>query len=373
MDTKLKNILLTLGLVVILALLGIASSKNGGRSDTVTIGSIESLSGPATFYGEENKKGVELAKEEFAAKYPNLKFTVIHEDSLYTAKGGVDAYQKIKATTKMDAVITHASQVSLAIQPLVKADTIIQMGVSSSADKYTTPDDYSFRVSPRTEIETKTIADFIQQKGYKKLAILYMNNEIGVSVTTALKTHLSGKPVELVGEEAFALDATDFRTQILKFKQAGADIVFVPALASHTINIIKQAQENSFGAQLIGFRAAEDPTLKAASPSVDGFLYSYAYDTSIDNAENKKFTTAFEKKYGQAPSGYAAEGYESFRLLAEAFNKCGKDNACIKAHFDGLKNYRSVFGPLTFDSNGDVTYGFFLKTVKNGALVRYDN
>jgi len=69
------------------------------------------------------------------------------------------------------------------------------------------------------------------------------------------------------------------------------------------------------------------------------------------------------------PDAYAAEGYEGFRVLAEAFGECGKNMQCAKNYLQGLKNFSSVFGSMGFDGNGDVNYGFFLKTVKDGKFV----
>lgn len=76
------------------------------------------------------------------------------------------------------------------------------------------------------------------------------------------------------------------------------------------------------------------------------------------------------EKYGNNPDGYAADGYEGFKLLALAFINYGKDNTCMKSWLENLKDYKSVFGDIKFDTNGDVFYNFFLKTVKDGKFVK---
>jgi branched-chain amino acid transport system substrate-binding protein len=141
--------------------------------------------------------------------------------------------------------------------------------------------------------------------------------------------------------------------------------------AAHISNILKQADELGIKAQFLGFRATEDPVLiKNAGALAEGFIYTYAFDANDDSPEVRNFAEAFRSKYSTIPDGYAAEGYEGMMLVAASFDKCGKDYDCIQSYLSGLKNYRSIFGNLSFDRNGDVTYPFFLKTVKGGKFVK---
>jgi branched-chain amino acid transport system substrate-binding protein len=342
--------------------------------ETIKIGVIESLSGSAAYYGEENKKGVEVALDEIRSKYPNLDFQVYHEDSLYTAKGGVDAYTNLQARYDLDAVITHASPVAMAIQPLAKNDGILQMAVSASARQYSSLGDLSFRTSPTTDTEIKVLADFIKSKQYKNIAILYFNNDIGVSVTNSLVDNLANYSGTVVSQEAFVLDTVDYRTYLLKIKQLNPDVVFVAGTAAHLSTILRQASELGVETQFLGFRASEDPLLiKNAGSLAGGFIYTYAFDSLGNDKLTRAFVHAFKNKYDAWPSGYAAEGYEGMKLVAEAFVRCGKNYQCLGNYLSGLKNRASILGPLTFDRSGDVEYPFFLKIVKNGQFIRLEN
>jgi len=81
---------------LILALILPGCVQEQSQKQEINVGAIESLSGNAAYYGEQNRKGVEIAREETQAKFPNFKIEVLHEDSQYTAQGGVAAYRKIK-------------------------------------------------------------------------------------------------------------------------------------------------------------------------------------------------------------------------------------------------------------------------------------
>ncbi|MDP1695269.1 MAG: ABC transporter substrate-binding protein [Candidatus Woesearchaeota archaeon] len=362
--------------IIIVILIGIFIFNSTTKTEEIIkIGVTQSLSGSAAYYGQENMKGVEIAKEEISKDYPTFNFKVFHEDSFFTAKGGVDSYKKMREIDNIEAIITHASSVSLAVQPLAQNDKILQMAVSASALTYSTPNDLSFRTSPTTNVEAKTIADYIIKKGYKKVSILYMNNEIGVSITESLKKELKDKDatVMIISEEGFLTDETDFKASLLKIKESDANIVFIPALASNILLILKQAKEIDLEVQFIGFRSTEDANLiNNAGELAEGIIYSYGFDPHSELSQVKRFVNAYREKYGKNPDGFSAEAYEGFKLVTLAFINCGKDNQCIQNYLTNLKEYNSVFGNLSFDSNGDVYYDFFMKTVKNGKFTRLE-
>lgn len=78
------------------------------------------------------------------------------------------------------------------------------------------------------------------------------------------------------------------------------------------------------------------------------------------NAEAKKFAAAFEKKYGRAPSVFAAWGFESARLLASALAAADFDATKMRAFFKSRK-YDGVLGTLYFDSSADCSAKLILR------------
>src|SRR3989344_5089467 len=320
------------GIVGIAALIGIyAFVSIAGQAikdgKTFRVGIILPLSGNAAFYGERTQYGIEIAREKIAKEFPDLDIEVYYGDSAYVPKEGLSAYKQLKDTKEIDAVITAASHVSLAIKPSVEEDGILQMAIFSSAGDYSSLNDLSFRTSTRNEIET----------------------------------------------EAVALDTTDYRTILAKMQNEEPDAIFMVGLASQYSEIIKQAHELGIETQFLTMRSAEDPILiRNAGELANGLIYTYPFDATSQTKEIREFSNSFEKKYGTIPDAYAAEGYEGFRLVAYAFEVCSKDYLCVKNYLTNLKDYDSVLGKLSFDENGDVYYDFFVKTVRNGEFVRLD-
>lgn len=370
-----KKIIWAVVILVILAIIVVSTLKKDSDkavSESVTVGVLMPLSGSAAYYGEQAKDGVELAKQVMAEKYPDLKVNTIHEDNMFTPKGSIDAYNKVKNTNVIDAVITGTTPTALAVAPLSKADNLLHVATFAVADAYSSPNDLTFRVSTKGATEINYHVDFMKNKGYKKISVIYINNDYGVSIKNSLTDALKTNSIQYT-EEGFLPDATDFRAQLLKIKQFAPDAVFVSGVAKNISMIMKQGREIGIQAQFMGIRAAQDPALLEHPASAEGFIYTYPFDPNSATPEINSFVDTFRQKYGKEPDAYAAEGYEAMRLTIEAFAECGKNNDCLKSYLTNLKNEPSIFGPLSFDENGDITYNFFFKTVKNGQFTKLEN
>ncbi len=373
-----KNILFWVAAVIVIILLATSMSKgDAGKGDVVRVGVLGSLTGNAAYYGQSNMKGAEIGLAAAREKFPKLKMELYHQDNLFTPKGGIDAYNALRSKNDIDAVIVQASNVAVAVQPLAMKDGILMIAASTLANNYSTPHDLSFRLTPKGDLEAAPAMAYMQSKGYKKIAILSMTNEIGVSLadslTKAAETTEGGtNEVKVVAKETFAPDAVDFRTQLSKIRAESPDVIYLGALGSHSAQILKQAEELGIRSAYMGFRAVEDPVFaKNAGDLASKVVYTNAFDPESDRAETKTFVDAWNAKYpGEEPTAYAAEAYQSVLFMAEAFDACGKDYGCIQKKLEGFKDHPSVFGPISYDENGDISYAFLLKTVKDGKFVK---
>jgi branched-chain amino acid transport system substrate-binding protein len=369
----------TLIVVVILAIAcgGLLIFRNKEEVEigdkTFKIGVISTLTGSAAYYGQSTMKGAEAGLAVAKEKFPDLDLQLIHQDSLFTPKGGIDAYNKLRSTNNIDAVITQASNVGVAVQPLALRDGILQISASVLANNYSTPHDLSFRLTAKADDEITPIITYFKENNIKKVAIFGMNNEIGVSLSDSIEKEALSAGIEIITKESFPPDTTDFKTQLAKVARLNPEAIYLGTISAQTAQILKQADEFGIKGPFFSYRAAEDPTLIKNAPTLASrIIYTNAYDSLSDNQQTKDFIAAWNDKYDEAPNGYAAEAYEAVLLAAEAFDACNKNYVCIQKHLENTKNKPSVFGPLSFDENGDVTYGLFLKTVKDGGFVRLE-
>lgn len=344
------------------------------KQQSIYIGALLPLSGPAAYYGEQSKKGIEVAIKELEVLYPELNMQIDYQDTMFTPKGGIEAYKMITNTRKPKSIITASSQVSNAVKSEAEKDKILQMAIFAGSHAYSSPQDFSFRTSTRSEIEANYIATYIE-RNYSRVVVLTASNfEGAVATSNALLDTLRSNGRVGVIEEKFDSTNTDHRQVLLKIKSERPDAVFVSALAKDIGFIMNQAKTIGINSEFLAIRTAEDPSIFISSKtSSNGLIYSYPFDAHTDSALVKEFSNAFYKKFNTYPDAYAAEAYLATKILGEAYNFCGKeaDSECVKNYietqFDGRE---TIFGKISFDENGDIMYPFFMKKIVNGEFIK---
>jgi branched-chain amino acid transport system substrate-binding protein len=335
---------------------------------SVKVGAILPLTGTAAFYGEQGRKGIEIAK--ILNEASGVQVEPVYLDSAYTGPGGVSAYQEYKKSTSTPrAIIVLASSVAIPLESYANQDQVVEMAVGASSDSYSTASDYTFRTTPVVAVQNKVLGEYVEARKFSKVAVLNLQNEFG---TGAAKNFSGLEPVKniLVAQESYSLETSDFRSLLTKLKNLNPDAIYLAGTAKQYAQILKQADELGIKSQFLSTYSAEDPVIlsEVGEPNL---VYTYGFDPE-GNDLAKKFSSSYKQKFGNLPDSYAAESYTAYALLSQAFQNCQSlEPQCLKAYFHPGKVVDTVFGSMTFDENGDVTYPFFLKTVKNGKFVRF--
>ncbi len=365
MNNMSRTTLVIIGIVIVIIILIVIFSEKPLEGE-VKIGAILPLTGKIAQYSEEARRGIELALED----EKDVLIKVIYEDSKGDPKEGISAYQRLRAEG-ISLIITGASPVSFAISPLANQDKTLQMAVFSSISKYTSFNDFTFRVTTRSEVENKEIASWVMEQGYRKFALMYTNSDWGLSHREFIKSELERLGGEIIIEENFLTTDSDFRTQLTKIKAKTPEAIFLLARSQNAGMILKQAKELSLEKQFFGVRAVESQELlDIAKEAANGLIYPYSFNPISDDSRIKDFTRKYQEKYGILPTTYVAEGYDAISLIIKSIKQCRVvDTECIKNDLLNTKDHLGILGEMTFDENGDIYYPFFIKTVKNGQFV----
>jgi branched-chain amino acid transport system substrate-binding protein len=110
--------------------------------------------------------------------------------------------------------------------------------------------------------------------------------------------------------------------------------------------------------------------ISVAGGAAEGSVVATAFHADEPRAEVRRFTAAFEQRYGVAPDAGSALGYDVVRLLADAMKRAGTvlpDSVARALH--SLRDWRGVTGTFAFDSVGNLVGRPIAKmVVRNGAF-----
>jgi len=364
---------LILGLVISIGMVGCAK-----KEEQIKIGAILPLTGDAALYGDSLKKGIDLALTQINSKggIKGKPVTVIYEDSKALPADGVAAFQKLVDVNRVIAVIGDAvSSVTLAFAPIAEKNRVVVLSPLSSAPALTNAGDFIFRNVPSDLYGGKVAAYFsAKDQGWKKLAILYINNDFGVGLKRVFSENVESIGSKIVAGEAYEPGGRDFRTQLLKIRETDPEAIFIVGYRE-VPQILVQAKEIGLKTKFLGTGLLEDPNvIKVAKEAAEGIYFTQLqYHASSNDLLVKAFVGAFTKKYNTKPDIIAAYGYDAMELLSFAIEKSNLTSEGIRDQLYIVKNFHGVTGVIIFDKNGDVIQPMGIKTVRNGEFVWYKN
>jgi len=369
-----------LSLVVVVSLLLTFFSSQGcvkKQEDVIKIGAILPLTGPSSVLGELHKFGIDMAVDEINQKggINNKKLEIIYEDSKNESKTGIAVFNKL-LNAKVPAIISTFSNVSVPLASYMgtknSGDLPVLLTTATSAPNITKLSPKVFRAFIISTVESKEIAKFLIKKGYKNVAVYYVEDDYGKGAEVVLKKEFENKNDgrRVVYSEGYNIGQTNHRTSITKMIAKNPEIIFIVGYDRDFASAIKQIKESGFKGDLVTTAPLSIPqNLKAAGNPNGIFLTASSYNTASTKELSEKFDLAFKKRY-QKPSNYqSASTYLCVKLIAEAIKTNGYTSNSIKSGLLNIKDFPSPLGNITITENREGSFPVVIKKTENGKVV----
>lgn len=364
------RIIIGIALCVSLVLgVSLVSCRTDGTED-IKIGVILPLTGSAAQWGGPARDGILLAVDDVNAKggIKGRKLSLEIEDDRCDPTTGVSAIQKILASRKPIAVSgAICSSVTLALAPVAESNKIVLISPGSTSPLLTTAGDYVFRVIPTDALRGKVFAEYVYSQGHKKVSLLYINNDGGLGNKESFTENFQRLGGTIISVDAYPQDSRDMRAQLTKIKQAKPDAVVVVSYPDDTPIVLRQAQELALGVPLYFQTEALDDlaVIQNAGNAAEGA--TYILPAKAEGTAATDFASKYKQKYGRDPETFAAESYDTIRLMASILENSPEATPdALKAGLYKTQNYPGASGTITFDSNGDVIKPMAIRRIANG-------
>jgi|AntDeeMetagen134_2_1112570.scaffolds.fasta_scaffold02029_2 branched-chain amino acid transport system substrate-binding protein len=356
------------------------SDSGGDESGPYSIGMVDSLTGSLSAFGERNQRGKDLALgrvNELGINGQDLD--IIVEDSGSENQGGISAAQKLVNQDSVPFLIgAVGSGVSIAIYESVIQETdVVQLSQNSTGLNLT---DFPglLRMSPTGRAQSLALANIIADDGYDSVALTYVNNDFGQSLTDAFVDAWDG---EIAYNSAHDQEQSSYSSVMSEMNNSGADAwLFITYQAEFT-TMVNEAFSSGYEAQFYGADSAQGSGVLEGTPegSMEGMKITLP-SAPIEQENYQAFASAFEEEYGQEPTSWAAYAYDCVINAALAIQAADEftgaalqetvrevsrpsgeqvstfeDAHAILADGGGASDvdYQGVSGPIDFDENGD--------------------
>jgi branched-chain amino acid transport system substrate-binding protein len=327
-------------------------SMSAMAADPIKIGVSGPFTGGSAPMGVSMRDGVRLAASEINAKggVMGRKIELVERDDEAKNERGVQVAQELINKERVVATVGYINTgVALASQRFyqqAKIPVLNNVATGSIVTKQFAdqPENYIFRNSANDTIQSAMIGDEVIRRGFKKPAILADSTNYGQLGRADLEKVLEKKSMKPVVVEKYNIGDVDMTAQLLRAKQAGADVVLTYGIGPELAQIANGMQKLGWKVPIIGsWTLAMANFVDNAGANGNGARMPQTFIQNPDTPKRKAFIDAYIKAYnppgGRMPSAVsAAQGYDSVYLLAAAIEQAkSTEGPKIAAALEDLK------------------------------------
>jgi branched-chain amino acid transport system substrate-binding protein len=358
------------------AAVGMAGRPRLGRAadkGPIRIGYFGPLTGNFSQTGKDMTDGFTLFWEEVGNKVAGREVKVIVEDSDPEPTG---ALTKVRRLVEQEQVHTVAggllAATGYAIAPYLEQNKIPTLYPVMAPDDITQrkPVRWIVRTSFASSQGTYPLGDYAyKQLKLRRVATISMDYAFGWESNAGFQRafeDLGGKVVQRIWTPLAMQDYAPYLTSLKK----DIDGVYACHTGGLSPRFIKGWSDAGLKGKipLVGIGTLTDENiLKTMGDEAIGVMTSLIYSSVLENAANKKFSAAYEKRYNRGTSLYSAEGYTGARFYYDALksiNGEAEDKEKFLAALRKVEVSDDPRGPMKMDDLGNPIQNVYIRKVE---------
>jgi ABC-type branched-subunit amino acid transport system substrate-binding protein len=315
---------------------------DSGATDTeIKIGQTVPFSGPASAYASIGKAQAAYFKMiNDQGGVNGRKINLIQYDDAYSPPKAVEQVRKLVEDDEVLLTFQIIGTPSnAAVQKYLNAKKVPQMFAATGASKFTDPKNFPWTLgfNPNYFVEGRIYGQFIlKEHPDAKVGVLYQNDDLGKDYLNGIKAGLGDKAAKMiVAEASYEVSDPTIDSQVLKIKDAGADLFFSASTPKQAAQAIKKIAELGWHPiHIVDINATSvGAVLQPAGLEASKGLISTNYGKDPGDPQWKDDTgmkryLAFMAKYypdGDKNSNFNTYGYSTAQLMVHVLKQCGDD------------------------------------------------
>ena len=355
-----------------LACSSLLAASGAFAADSIRVGMMTTLSGPGAGLGIDIRDGFDLAVKHMGGKIGGLTTEIITADDAQNPETAKQITERFLKRDKVDiATGVVFSNIMLAVGPAFFASETFYISANAGPSQYAGAEcnPFFFNVAWQNDNLHEAMGKHVQDKGFKKVALVAPNYPAGKDALTGFKRFYKG---EVADEVYTKLGQLDYAAEIAQIRASGADALYIFLPGGMGINFIKQYSQSGMMKKTPlfapGFSGDED-VVNAVGPAMAGVFNTSHWYREMDNAVNKRFVADFQKTYGRLPTLYASQGYDTAMLMDAAVKAAGgkvEDKAALRKALETVKA-PTTRGEYQFGPNHYPVQSYYLREVVKNA------
>jgi branched-chain amino acid transport system substrate-binding protein len=344
-----------------------------GRTQ-VTLGVVQSLTGAADVYGKTIVEGIQLAAEEInQSQSSGLHIDVTVLDDASTVEGARGAFSALVGQEVTAIIGPTLSNGAPEAHRLSQAAGIPTLGATTTAAGITDTGDYVFRVALPEAVVVPAVIEYVAKKMPVRETILIFESADAFSRSSAdamragLAAAGASSPLEIDITQTPDVGALLASLRLLR----PVDAILVTPLIDKSAEIVKALRGAGFTQQIIGGNSFNTQSIvQKSAGGVEGAYVGAAWNPGVTTAASRRFVDAYKRAYsGREPDLFAAQGYASVQILADAVQRAGPaDRAALRDALASTDRLETALGVLTMSPRREALHAPVVQQYRGGVL-----
>ncbi len=322
----------------------------------IVIGNLQDISGPTSVWGNAVTRGAEIAIEKInaAGGVDGAMLKLVTLDTKANVQEAIKAYNSLVSSQAVAVVGPPVSNIGLALAPIANKAGVPLVGsfidprVTVGEDGKAQP--AMFLMQPSSIQYSEIMAGYTVEKlGLKKVGVLYdQSNAFAVSLLKPYVEYVKKAGGRIVSEQIYTKGDKDYKTQLAKIKEAGADCLYFPNYIQDAVLAMKQRKQIGMNIPVIGGLDFAPPFASLVNdPEAADDIY-LANNFSEKEPQLTEVWKIYRAKYNEDPVNKVFLGYDKILLIREGMKLGGgTTSAQIIAGLSKVTNLQATTGVLT--------------------------
>ena len=337
---------------------GSEGSSAPAEGETIKIGCLAPLTGEVSVYGIATSNGVQMAVDEInaAGGIGGKQIELITLDEKGDPTEAVNAYNNLLDQEVVAIIGDVTSKPCIAVAELAAVDNMPMLTATGTAAEITTIGPNIFRTCFMDPFQGQIMANFAADNlGASKVAVMYdTGSDYSQGLADSFQAQAEAKGMTVTAFEGYATADTDFTAILNKIIATEPDAIFVPDYYGDVSLVLNQARTAGYTGAMLGgdgwdgvLGVLPEDRMEVANNGYFSNHYSAADEAAAE------FLAKYKELYDMDGNSFAALGYDSAYIMADAIERAGSTDA--QAIIDALAatDIQCVTGHITFDENGD--------------------
>jgi branched-chain amino acid transport system substrate-binding protein len=356
--------------------------------DTIKIGAILAVTGPASFLGAPESKTLEMMVSDINKRggIKGEKIELIVKDSGGSPEKAFSFAKQLIEGDKVLAIIgPSTSGETMKIKNVAEEGKTILLSCSAAEAIVDPVAKYVFKTPQKDNFAVIRIFEQMKKMNISKIGVLSSNTGFGKAGKEHIEKLAPTYGIKVVGSEVYDKAATDLTAEVTKVKASGAEALLNWSIEPAQAIILKNARQIGFTGPIFqshGFGNIK--YVQAAGAAAEGVIFPAGRlliaDTLPKSNPQKSvlmnYKKEYEAKFHEDASTFGGHAYDAMVILTKAIEKANSTNKDdVRAAIEGLKGVVGTGGIFNFspkDHNGLGIDSFEMLTVKNGKFVLLD-